>query len=84
MAGDQAPQEPAHQGSQVPRRTVHRRKDGRELKRISAYVEASLAIEVAVFCARTQRDISAVIADAVSGYIREQTLSTWAPRHQGA
>ncbi len=63
---------------------MHRRKDGRELKRISAYVEASLAVEVAVFCARTQRDMSAVIADAVSGYIREQTMSTWAPRSQGA
>lgn len=51
------------------RRGVVVRKDGRQLKRLCLYFPAVLARDLAIYCATTDRDASAVVSEVVESFI---------------
>jgi hypothetical protein len=60
-------------GNQAPRSSGARksiiRADGRELRKLHIYLAAKTAKRLAVFCAEVERDMSAVVEEAVSRYL---------------
>lgn len=54
-------------------KAVQLRADGREVRRHTIYLEVPLAKALAHYCVEHDRDLSAVVADAVSRLIAERS-----------
>ncbi len=57
------------QTSERSSKAVVTRADGRELRRMTIYIPADLAKRLRLHCTETDREISAVVGEAVGGYL---------------